>query len=120
MSDEAVIPFAPRKQNAATDSDPLDNVGKTVLGLLHRAAEVADANSQRTLDRAHKLSAQLRAAEDHIKELEADVRYYHDRAERAEKWLQQIAIEIERRFLNVEHGRSPTPPQGLLRRSKDT
>ena len=105
---EPVIPFA-KKQSATPDADPLDNAGKTVLGLLHRAAEVAEANSQRALDLAHKLSVQLRAAEDHIKELETDIQYYRDRAERAEKWLKQIAAEIEQRFFDADQGRSSAP-----------
>jgi hypothetical protein len=34
-----------------------------------------------------------------IKALEADVRYQVDRADRAEKWLYKISVEIEQRFL---------------------
>ena len=38
--------------------------GKAILGLLHRAASAAEANYQQTLEMTHKLSAELRAAED--------------------------------------------------------
>jgi hypothetical protein len=48
---------------------------------------------------AHKLSLELRTAEDRIKDLEADVQFYQVRADRAEKWLHQISVEIEQRFL---------------------
>ena len=36
------------------------------------------------------LSAKLRAAEQRIKELEAKVRHYEDRADRAERWVYKI------------------------------
>ena len=46
------------------------------MRLLHKAAGVAEANSQHALDMAQKLSHQLRAAEDRIAELEADAQTY--------------------------------------------
>ena len=46
------------------------------------------------------LSSQLRAAEDRIAELEAEVLQYRERAERAEKWLRKISTEIEDRLIN--------------------
>jgi hypothetical protein len=95
---ETVVPFAPFARNAAPSDDPLDSAGHSVLALLQRAASMAEENSQHALSVAHKLSLQLRSAEDRIKDLEADVRHYRDRADRAEKWLYQIALEIEQRF----------------------
>jgi hypothetical protein len=73
-------------------------VGQSILGLLHRAAGIAEENSNHALGVAHKLSLQLRAAEDRIKDLEAAALYAQERAERAEKWLHQISVEIEQRF----------------------
>jgi hypothetical protein len=67
--------------------------------LLHKAAGVAEANSQHALDMAQKLSHQLRAAEDRIAELEAEVRIYQERTERAEQWLHKIYTEVEERFI---------------------
>ncbi len=77
----------------------MDVAGQTILGLLNRVANVADENSKHALEIAHKLSRQLRAAEDRIADLEADLRLYQSRAERAEQWLQDISAEIEQRFL---------------------
>ena len=88
---ETVIPFP-------NDDDPLDRTGQTILGLLQRAAGVAERNSQHAMGIAHKLSLELRAAEDHIKKLEAELRYYKDRSDRAEEWLRQISMQIEKRF----------------------
>ena len=71
---KSVIPFSPAARSTAPDGiDQVDKAGQTILGLLHKAAGVAEANSQHALDMAQKLSHQLRAAEDRIAELEAEV-----------------------------------------------
>ena len=44
--------------------------------MLHKAAGVAEANNKHALDMAQKLSHHLRAAEDQIAELEAEVQLY--------------------------------------------
>jgi hypothetical protein len=96
---ESGIPFARAAKTAGSnDADQLDTAGRTILSLLNKAASVADENSQHALDMAQKLSHQLRAAENRIAELEADVRYYQDRCERANQWLHKIFSEIEERF----------------------
>ncbi len=96
---EVDIPYAPSRRSAAPHAeDRVEIAGHTILGLLNRAATAAEENSKQALEIAHKLSRQLRAAEDRIVDLEADLRVYQDRAERAERWLQQISVEIEQRF----------------------
>ncbi len=105
---ETVIPFAPTgKQTASGTTDSLDVAGQSILSLLHQAAGMAEENSRHALDVAQKLSLQLQSAEDRIKDLEADVRYFHGRAERAEQWLSQISSEIEQRFFRVADGPRP-------------
>jgi hypothetical protein len=54
----------------------------------------------------HKLSAQLRAAEDRIRELEAKAHHYEDRADRVERWLHHVSIEIEEKFFGREKAAS--------------
>src|SRR3984957_1474685 len=110
---ETFVPFVlPARQAVSDAGDPLDSAGQTILGLLHRAAGMAEENSQHALGLAHKLSLQLRDAEDRIKDLEADVRHDQDRADRAEKWLHQIAVEIEPRFSKPPEGRPAQAPHG--------
>jgi len=100
---DSVIPFAPAAKSAVSkDADQLDAAGRTILTLLHKAAGMAEENSKHALDLAQKLSHQLRAAETRIAELEANVRYYQDRTERAEQWLHKIYSEIEGRFFRPE------------------
>jgi len=118
---ESVIPFAPAAKNAAPDSgDQLDKAGQTILQMLHRAAGVAEENSRHALETAQKLSHQLRAAEDRIAELEAEVTAYQERAERAEQWLHRVYTEIEDRFLQQSDSRratngAPQRPQNARR-----
>ena len=102
---ESVVPFAP-KNAASNDADQLDRAGQTILQLLHKAAGVAEENSRHALDMAQKLSHQLRAAEDRVAQLEAEVQLYQDKADRAEQWLHKVYTEIEDRFLRREDGRS--------------
>jgi TfoX/Sxy family transcriptional regulator of competence genes len=52
------------------------------------------------MDMAQKLLHQLRAAEDRVAELEADVAAQQERADRAEQWLHKVYWEIEDRFLD--------------------
>jgi hypothetical protein len=104
---DTVVAFPPSaKQAEPKDVDQLDQAGQTILKLLHKAAGAAEENSRHALDVAQKLSHQLRAAEDRIAELEAEVGLYKDKADRAEEWLHRVYTEIEDRFLRQENGRA--------------
>ena len=62
----------------------------------------------------------LRAAEDRVAELEAEVQLYRDKADRAEQWLHKVYTEIEDRFLPQENGRrsfTGTPQRPSSRRA---
>ena len=97
---ESVVPFAPAaRSGGSNEAAQLENAGQAIMRLLHKAAGVAEANSQHALDMAQKLSHQLRAAEDRIAELEADVQTYQERAGRAEQWLHKIYTDVEERFI---------------------
>jgi hypothetical protein len=108
-SSKKVIPFAPNKQvyrqEPRDDGDPLDRSGQAIIELLQQAAETANSNCDRAMELAHKLSVQLRSAEERIRELESDTNHFHDRAQRAEKWLARIYKDIEDKFFNPESGR---------------
>jgi chaperonin cofactor prefoldin len=91
----------------------VDQAGNAILGLVDRAADTAVADLQEAREFAEKLADRLRAAHDQLRtavdqitNLEAKVRYYQDRTERAEKWLQQISSKIEQRFFDAT-GRQP-------------
>jgi hypothetical protein len=104
MADQSDSEYAtrltPTRNNGALgDGDQLDAAGQTILKLLHKAAGVAEANSRHALDMAQKLSHQLRAAEDRIAELEAEIGIYRDKADRAEQWLHKVYTEVEERLI---------------------
>jgi hypothetical protein len=116
---DSVVPFS-QKNAGPNDTGQLDKAGQTILKLLHKAAGVAEENSRHALDVAQKLSHQLRAAEDRVAELEAEVELYRDKADRAEQWLHKVYTEIEERFLRQEDVR-PTitgaPQRPVARRA---
>jgi hypothetical protein len=65
---ESVIPFEPKLNLRSEAADPLDAAGQTILDVLRQAAAAAEANNQQAREVAHKLSAQVLAAEDRIRE----------------------------------------------------
>jgi hypothetical protein len=118
---ETIVQFAPKPNAKPEAGDPIDRAAQAILGLLHRTAADAEAKNQQALGMTHQLSAQLRAAEDRIRELEAHLRHHQERADRAERWLYRISQEIEQQFFGLEEARpshpqpQPPPPQALFR-----
>ncbi len=114
---DTVIPLASKSNAKSEAGEPLDRAAQAVLGLIHRTANDAKAKSQQALAVTHQVSAQLQAAEERIRELEAHVRHYQERTDRAEKWMYRIASEIEQQFLGREAAfpSQPPSPQALLR-----
>jgi hypothetical protein len=102
----------------ASETTTIDKAGQTILQLLSKAADVAEQNSRHAVDTAQQLGHQLRAAEERISELEAEVAAYQEQAERAEEWLHRVYTEIENRFLRQSGDQRGTPqrPQSSKRR----
>ena len=96
----AAIPDVAEAKN--TEADVVDRAGNAIVELVNRAANNGEANLLAAQETAEKLAYQLRAAQGRINELEANVRYYQDRTERAEKWMHQISSEIHRKFLGAD------------------
>ena len=119
-STEAVTPLAPKLNARPDPSDPLEKAGLLILDMVGQAASIAEANYQKAVEVSRKLSAQLRGAEDRIRELEAKVRQHAERADRAERWLHQVSVEIEQKFFGRDEGRpsQPPPPQAHLRNER--
>jgi hypothetical protein len=117
---EAVIPLAPKLNARSDPNDPLDKAGHLILDMVGQAASLAEANYQQAAEMSRKLSAQLRGAEDRIRELEATVRQQEERADRAERWLHHVSVEIEQKFFGREDSRPSHPPfpQAALRNQK--
>ena len=95
---EQVVKFEPKARPRSYDT-PLDEAGQAIIAKIQRAADLANENCDRAMKLAHKLSMQLRAAEDQINHLEAEVELFRDRAVCAERWLQTIQKEIEEKLI---------------------
>jgi hypothetical protein len=93
----SVIAFAPKK--GPPDATMVaDDAGQHIVALVQKASDVAKADCQRAMDLAHRLSSELRAAEEKAREFEADANYFRDRAARAEEWLVRIHTEVQQTF----------------------
>ena len=107
---DAVVPFAPKLNGKPETADTLEKAGHLILEMVGKAANAAEASYQQAVETSRKLSGQLRGAEDRIQELEVEVRRHQDRADRAEKWLYQISVELERSFFGRDDSRLSQPP----------
>jgi DNA repair exonuclease SbcCD ATPase subunit len=115
-----VVPYAPREK--LTEADIVDRTGSAILDFVKRAGDETDLQEAR--DVADKLADalratrdQLQAAHDQIDALKADVRHYQHRANRAEKWLQQISSEIKQRSYLLADDCHSARQLGFLRTS---
>ena len=97
-----VVPYAPKEKITNSEADIVDRTGSAIFEFVKHAGDETDLQEAR--DVAHKLADELRAtrdelraAHDQINALKGDVRHYQHRANRAEKWLQQISSEIKQR-----------------------
>jgi chromosome segregation ATPase len=93
-----VLRFVPG-QKPRSKVDPLDDAGHALVAMLQEAANVSKENVDRAMTVAHKFSMQLRAAEDRISQLEAEIERLESRATRAERWLEVIKKEIEDKLI---------------------
>jgi hypothetical protein len=86
--------------------DQSDSVGQAIVSLLQTAADQTETDTRQALKTAQRLSHQLHAAQERIADLEAEVRLYREKAERAEGWLGRISTEIEDRLINAPEHKS--------------
>ena len=81
------------------NTDQLDAAGHSILRLIGKAAGITEEYTQDVLKAAEKVAHELRAARDHIAELENELAASRDRADRAEQWLDRIYKEIDDQFV---------------------
>lgn len=95
---EQVLKFAP-KEKAPNRVAQLDDAGQAIVAQIRTAADLAKEDCDRAMSLAHKLSMELRAAEDRTHQMVTEVQHWRDRAVRAEQWLRTIQDEIEEKLL---------------------
>ena len=107
----SVLEFAPKKGRPDT-TIVVDDAAHGIIAMLQKAADMAKSDCDRAMDLAHRLSFEMRAAEERVRELEegmkaaqdrarvfeADANHFRDRAARAEEWLIRIHCEVEQTF----------------------
>jgi len=93
----SVIAFASKKP-AADATMAADDAGQHIVGLLQKASDMAKAECQRALDLAHRVSSELRDAEERARKFEAEAHHFRDRTARAEEWLVRIERELRQTF----------------------
>src|SRR5262249_15827889 len=95
---EQVIEFAP-KGGPPSHGTLVEEAGEAIIAKLQKAADLSNENCDRAMKLAHKLSMELRAAEDRINQLEAEIELLRDGAVRGERWLKIIKKEIEEKLI---------------------
>jgi hypothetical protein len=104
-----VVAFAP-KQKPQHEAHVVDEAGRRVIAVLREAANISAENVERAMTMAHRASMELRAAEDRIARLEAEIQRLQDRATRAERWLEIIKQEIEDKLIAAMEANRPQLP----------
>ena len=92
-----VVAFPPKQ--ARDDTVPVDEAGTAIVLSLREAAAISNEKVERAMALAHRLSVQLREAEDRIAQLHGDLERAESRALRAEGWLKTIQQEIQSTLL---------------------
>ena len=115
---DSVVAFAPKKGHQ--DAAMADEAGHRIIALVQEASDVAKQGCERAMDLAHKLSSQLKAAEERARELEAEVNHFRGRAERAEDWLEHIHSHVEKTFFRPPGEKNESPLAALPRRDRST
>jgi len=120
--DKPIIPFPPTQKSQAGANQIADDSGNTILALLQKAADLAKEDCARAMDVAHKLSYQIRTAEERAREAEAEAAHFRDRATRAEGWMVRIREEVEQTFFQKKDREALPEPsrRNLPPRSADT
>src|SRR3979409_782558 len=80
---EQVLKFAP-KEKAPNRVAELDDAGQAIVAHIRTAADLAKEDCDRAMSLAHKLSMQLRAAEERTHQMAIEVEHWRERTARAE------------------------------------
>jgi hypothetical protein len=106
---EAIVPFAPKLKTRPEGNLVADDAGQAIIALLKKAADTAKEDCARAMDLAHRLSFQLRAAEERAREAETEAAHFRDRTTRAETWMLRIRDEVEQTFFQRKEREGSLP-----------
>ena len=106
---EAGRKFAPKDQSP---EDPTEEAGRTVIAMVQQAAGLSSQTYESASALATRLAGEVRAVDERIKELEAVISHYRERARCAEEWLQRIEREVEDKLIAPLAASRSAPPEG--------
>jgi len=72
---EQVLKFLP-KERPRSHGTLVEEAGEAIIAKIQKAADLSNENCDRAMKLAHKLSMQLRAAEERISQLEAEAELF--------------------------------------------
>ena len=102
----SVIAFAPKKGSPDVTM-VADDAGHGIVALVQKAADLAKADCDRAMNLAHRLSSELRAAQERAREFEAEAALSGP-CPHAEEWLVRIHNEVQQTFFErKEQQQSP-------------
>ena len=103
-----LVRFAPKQK--LRGGELIDQTGQALLALIDDAANLSKESIERAVTMAHRVSLELRAAEERISQLEGDIARLENRATRAEQWLEVIKNEIEVKLIAPMEANRPELP----------
>jgi predicted nucleic acid-binding Zn-ribbon protein len=104
-----LVRSAPKRKPGGED-ELIDQAGQALLAQIKEAANVSKESIERAMTMAHRLSLELRAAQERISQLEAAIEHLESRATRAEQWLGVIKNEIEVKLIAPMEANRPELP----------
>ena len=86
----------------------MDGEREPFFDLLKQAAHLAEEQIEHARRVAQELSRKLQSADEQIQELKADIRFYRDIANQAEKYLRLLLQERDQKVAPSMPSRSPS------------
>jgi hypothetical protein len=109
---EQVLKFAP-KEKAQNRVAELDDAGQAIVAQIRTAADLAKEDCDRAMTLAHKLSMELRAAEDRTQRMTREVEHWRDRATRADNGYGRFSKRLKRSCSLGDHPSATRKPQSV-------
>src|SRR5258708_13826574 len=98
---EQVLKFA-SKEKAPNGVAELDDAGQAIVAQIRTAADLAKEDCDRAMSLAHKLSMELRAAEDRTQQMAREVEHWPDQPPRPHQRLPTNTKEMQNKLLPRE------------------
>jgi hypothetical protein len=103
-----IVPLAPIAKGQSDANIVADDSGRAIVALLRKATAMAKEDCAGAMDLAHKLSSQLRAAEERAREPEVEATHFRDRPRARKNGCCASMMKLRTRFFRRT---IPPPPR---------